>query len=90
MTGNTLPLVILMEMGSVTCWSGRYRRIVVGCTVQGQRFQNSHWGVFSTDVEWMDVRLGDFNGDGRTDIIGRAKARRNFVGGRIDRVEIPQ
>ncbi len=30
------------------------------------------WTTWSTGVTWVDVKVGDFNGDGKSDIIGRA------------------
>jgi autotransporter-associated beta strand protein len=30
------------------------------------------WAVWSTGATWVDVHVGDFNGDGKADIIGRA------------------
>jgi hypothetical protein len=30
------------------------------------------WDAWSSDVTWADVQVGDFNGDGRADLIGRA------------------
>lgn len=35
-------------------------------------FGNELWGRWSTAVTWLDVRAGDFNGDGDEDLIGRA------------------
>jgi hypothetical protein len=35
-------------------------------------FTNSLWDTWSTGVTWVDVHTGDFNGDGKTDIVGRA------------------
>src|SRR5262249_6670465 len=29
------------------------------------------WGALSTVVTWVDVKTGDFNGDGKTDIVAR-------------------
>jgi hypothetical protein len=34
-------------------------------------FNNALWGAWSPAVTWVDVKVGDFNGDGFTDIIGR-------------------
>ncbi len=34
-------------------------------------FTNERWGRWSPNVAWNDVVVGDFNGDGRDDIIGR-------------------
>jgi hypothetical protein len=35
-------------------------------------FTTTRWGTWSTGATWVDVQIGDFNGDGKTDIIGRA------------------
>jgi hypothetical protein len=35
-------------------------------------FTTSVWDTWSTGVTWVDVEVGDFNGDGKTDIVGRA------------------
>jgi hypothetical protein len=29
------------------------------------------WAAWNPNVTWVDVKVGDFNGDGMTDIIGR-------------------
>ncbi len=34
-------------------------------------FTNSAWANWSPNVTWVDVQVGDFNGDGRDDITGR-------------------
>src|SRR5439155_11411546 len=36
------------------------------------QFTNSLWDTWSTGVTWVDVKVGDFNGDGKMDIVGRA------------------
>jgi hypothetical protein len=36
----------------------------------GTGFTNQYWGSWSA-VTWNDLRVGDFNNDGRDDIIGR-------------------
>jgi hypothetical protein len=35
-------------------------------------FTNSLWDTWSTAVTWVDVKVGDFDGDGKMDIVGRA------------------
>jgi hypothetical protein len=35
-------------------------------------FTNRLWATMSTGVTWVDVLTGDFNGDGKTDIVARA------------------
>ena len=37
----------------------------------GSSFTNSKWATWSAAVTWVDVKAGDFNGDGRMDITGR-------------------
>jgi hypothetical protein len=38
----------------------------------GSGFVNqSLWDLWSTQVNWDDVRVGDFNGDGKADLVGR-------------------
>jgi hypothetical protein len=37
----------------------------------GTSFNTSVWGTWNSTVTWVDVRTGDFNGDGKTDIVGR-------------------
>ncbi len=34
-------------------------------------FTNQRWGRWSPNVAWVNVMTGDFNGDGRTDLVGR-------------------
>jgi hypothetical protein len=34
-------------------------------------FSTSLWGAWSTKATWVDVKVGDFNGDGKSDIVGR-------------------
>src|SRR5207302_6959088 len=36
-------------------------------------FNTTLWGTWSTGMTWVDVQIGDFNGDGKTDLTGRAK-----------------
>jgi hypothetical protein len=38
----------------------------------GSSFTSDLWATWSTAVTWVDVQVGDFNGDGASDIIGRA------------------
>ena len=35
-------------------------------------FNTTLWSTWSTGVTWTDVQVGDFNGDGKSDITGRA------------------
>jgi hypothetical protein len=34
-------------------------------------FTNSLWGTWNPNVTWVDVKVGDFDGDGKMDIVGR-------------------
>jgi hypothetical protein len=43
----------------------------VGLSNGSSAFTNSLFATWSQAVNWTDVRTGDFNGDGRTDIAGR-------------------
>lgn len=47
---------------------------------QGGEFENQLWARWATHVQWHDVKTGDFNGDGRDDIIGRASNGAWWVG----------
>src|SRR5262249_20575664 len=38
----------------------------------GTKLKTSLWASWSTAVTWVDVQVGDFNGDGSADIAGRA------------------
>jgi hypothetical protein len=40
-------------------------------TSTGTSFTNAHWGRWSSAVGWLDVQVGDFDGDGRSDLAGR-------------------
>lgn len=37
----------------------------------GTGFTVSYWGIWAPSVEWKDVDVGDFDGDGRDDIVGQ-------------------
>jgi autotransporter-associated beta strand protein len=43
----------------------------------GSRFNTVFWDQWSADIpgtfDWVDVKAGDFNGDGKADIVGRVK-----------------
>ena len=43
-----------------------------GTTPANSVFATAKWGQWSTATVWSDVQIGDFNGDGRTDIAGRS------------------
>ncbi len=46
--------------------------VTTGATPATAVFTTSQWGLWSTATVWSDVQIGDFNGDGRTDIAGRS------------------
>jgi hypothetical protein len=35
-------------------------------------FSSTLWATWNPNLTWVDVQVGDFNGDGSTDIVGRA------------------
>ena len=37
----------------------------------GSSFASSLWDTWSTSATWVDVRVADFNGDGKADLTGR-------------------
>jgi len=39
----------------------------------GSSFTTTLWGTWNPNVTWTDVKVGDFNGDGRDDVVGRVK-----------------
>jgi autotransporter-associated beta strand protein len=43
----------------------------VGLSNGSTAFNTSLWDIWSTGATWVDVRVGDFNGDGKADITGR-------------------
>ena len=44
----------------------------VGLSNGSNGFTTTLWDTWSTSVRWVDVQVGDFNGDGKSDITGRA------------------
>jgi hypothetical protein len=44
----------------------------VGISNGSSAFTTTYWATWSTAVTWVDVHAGDFNGDGKSDIVGRA------------------
>jgi len=42
------------------------------CFLPTTDYATSLWSTWSTGVTWVDVQVGDFNGDGQVDITGRA------------------
>jgi hypothetical protein len=53
----------------------------VGLSNGSDAFSNSLWATWNPAVTWVDVQTGDFNGDGKTDIIGRDLASGNWYVG---------
>jgi hypothetical protein len=54
---------------------GRYLQAgawYVGLSNGSTAFTTTWWATWSTGVAWVDVQVGDFNGDGKSDIAGRA------------------
>jgi hypothetical protein len=43
----------------------------VGISNGSNGFSTSLWASWSPNVTWVDVHVGDFNGDGKDDIVGR-------------------
>ncbi|HEV2946003.1 MAG TPA: VCBS repeat-containing protein [Gemmataceae bacterium] len=43
----------------------------VGISNGSTAFETTAWVVWNPAVSWVDVRVGDLNGDGKTDLIGR-------------------
>jgi hypothetical protein len=55
--------------------AGRYLQAgawYVGKSNGSSAFTTTLWATWSPAVTWVDVHVGDFNGDGKSDIIGRA------------------
>jgi hypothetical protein len=38
------------------------------------------WGRWSEDVDWLDLRAVDVDGDSKTDIVGRTAAGKWWIG----------
>src|SRR6185295_11484747 len=47
----------------------------------GTGLVNQLFGRWSTGVTWVDVRAGDVNGDGKTDLVGRVLQSGNWFAG---------
>jgi autotransporter-associated beta strand protein len=43
----------------------------VGLSDGSTRFTTTLWDTWSTAATWVDVKVGDFNGDGKSDLTGR-------------------
>jgi hypothetical protein len=41
-------------------------------TSTGTAFADSLWATWDPTVTWADVQVGDYSGDGRADVAGRA------------------
>jgi hypothetical protein len=35
-------------------------------------FTSTQWGLWNSFIDWVDIQIGDFTGDGRADVAGRA------------------
>ena len=55
--------IIGRDAGSGTWW--------VGLSNGANSFTTTMWASWNPNVTWVDVHVGDFNGDGKDDIIGR-------------------
>jgi hypothetical protein len=51
------------EQGSGTWW--------VSLSTGGGHFTTTPWGAWAPGLTWLDVKVGDFTGDGKDDIAGR-------------------
>jgi FG-GAP-like repeat len=90
----TLALTITDAGGSITSASASVhvlkRDDLVGQVSQsgqwwvgvsnGSAFSNNLWATWNPAAGWTDVQTGDFNGDGRADIVGRDSAGNWWVG----------
>src|SRR5438105_3975361 len=54
------------------CSSTSTRQWFVGLSDGTSQFQTSEWDVWNPAFTWADVQPGDFNGDGRDDLVGRS------------------
>jgi hypothetical protein len=53
-------------------------QIYVGASNGSSAFNTSVWGTWSPAINWVDVQSGDFNGDGRADLVGRDSQTGNW------------
>jgi len=59
---------------------------VVGGPVQWRHgFLDQPWDAWSPSFTWADVQVGDLNGDGKADLLGRALENGQWVGGPVQR-----
>jgi hypothetical protein len=47
----------------------------------GSAFTTTRWDIWSPAVTWVDVQIGDLNGDGKADLIGRVMQDGTWWGG---------
>ncbi len=59
------------QLDDVAVRNSRTGRWVVGANTGDQHFLLAVAGTWPTSRTWVDVRVGDFNGDGSDDLIGR-------------------
>jgi hypothetical protein len=64
LAGDFQPHDIVGRVASTGQW-------YVGLSNGANSFSNGLWATWNPAVTWVDVHTGDFNGDGKTDIIGR-------------------
>lgn len=53
----------------------------VALSQPGNTFSSAIWGTWSQASDWLDVRVGDFDGDGRSDVVGRSKDNGDWIVG---------
>src|SRR5947199_165880 len=73
--GTTTPGVITQPGGTGTAFvvSGTHTYATADNHVSTvASFNTTLWTTWSTGVTWVDVQVGDFTGDGKADIVGRA------------------
>ena len=55
----------------IYAWNPNGRHNVGIVDQDGMTIDQQHWGVWSTSADWQNVMVGDFNGDGKDDLVGR-------------------
>ena len=82
-TGTSTSCVVSAAAGVGSSFSYRKADIVGRASSTGQwfggistgsSFTNAPWAAWSSSITWVDVRIGDLNGDGKADIVGRNSA----------------
>jgi hypothetical protein len=76
------------ELLAAASFDGNSRGDLVGfagdqiwvATSNGNSITSTNWGSWSNSSQWDFQSVGDFNGDGRTDIIGRMNSGLIYVG----------